>query len=584
MGLAINDLRKRINVTLLEDRKRRWMSDSKNSLREFYKNDVIPMTDSLSTNLKELQQELIKEKNEMLRNELEKSSNDSKDIQANLLKRIKILENDFKRSQAQSIDFELKLQHQKEKMACDISWKSRLSTLNDENVLLKTQVDSIVQERENIKLEFQKIFNSIKATRTQHQKEVDELIEHVNQKTYAYADVRSQNQELLMTISELKNKIKTIENGKNVNIKFDKSETSGTLLCVTPFPINIAVKAKKVLNTKVNADRSKPVTSHSIQKNEKSVESSNSVRRPKSKDTKSKHRVLNNTNDKRPSAHVRKMSSSVSIDSNKHEIMNSTVCQQNASVLNTKTVNAVNDGSNIVCVSCVIQIVLWIIDSGRSKHMTGNLQLLRNFIEKFMGTVRFGNDHFAAITGYGDYVQGNLTISHVYYVEGLGHNLFLVGQFYDGDLKNRSVVHTRYKKTPYELIRGRKPNIQYFYMFGSLCYPTNDHDDLGKMKPKADIGIFIGYSESLQGFRIYNRQTKKKMETIHVKFDELTVMAFEYLDNLFGPLYEEYYATSSLEVLDNSAANTLDNEDTSSSLSIVVEEDKAPQIVSSSAV
>ncbi|GJZ98635.1 retrovirus-related pol polyprotein from transposon TNT 1-94 [Tanacetum coccineum] len=176
--------------------------------------------------------------------------------------------------------------------------------------------------------------------------------------------------------------------------------------------------------------------------------------------------------------------------------------------------------------------------------------------------------------------------------------------------KNRSIVHTRYNKTPYELIQGRKPNIQYFYVFGSLCYPTNDHDDLGKMKPKADIGIFIGYSESSRGFRIYNCRTKKIMETIHVKFDELTPMAFESnnseprinctnfqdssedsqsvpskidLDNLFGPLYEEYYATSSPEVLDNFTANTLDNEHTSSSSSIVVEEDEVPQIVSSSA-
>ncbi|GJV03784.1 hypothetical protein Tco_1337353 [Tanacetum coccineum] len=52
-----------------------------------------------------------------------------------------------------------------------------------------------------------------------------------------------------------------------------------------------------------------------------------------------------------------------------------------------------------------------------------------------MGTVRFGNDHFAAITGYRDYVHGNVTICHVYYVEGLGHNLFSVGQFCDGDLE-----------------------------------------------------------------------------------------------------------------------------------------------------
>ncbi|GKB82848.1 integrase, catalytic region, zinc finger, CCHC-type containing protein [Tanacetum coccineum] len=95
-----------------------------------------------------------KQKNELLKEELEKSSSDSKDIQANLIKRIKILENDFKRSQAQSIDFELKLQHQKEKMSCDVSWKSKFSSLNDENVLLKTQVESVVQEREKLNLSF----------------------------------------------------------------------------------------------------------------------------------------------------------------------------------------------------------------------------------------------------------------------------------------------------------------------------------------------------------------------------------------------------------------------------------------------
>ncbi|GJT15943.1 hypothetical protein Tco_0874649 [Tanacetum coccineum] len=58
----------------------------------------------------------------------------------------------------------------------------------------------------------------------------------------------------------------------------------------------------------------------------------------------------------------------------------------------------------------VIHIVLWIVDSGYSKYMNGNLKLLRNFVEKFMGTVHFRNDHFAAIIGYGDYVHENVTI------------------------------------------------------------------------------------------------------------------------------------------------------------------------------
>ncbi|GJW42634.1 retrovirus-related pol polyprotein from transposon TNT 1-94 [Tanacetum coccineum] len=674
---------------------------------------------------------VLKQKNELLENEIEKISSDSKDIQANLLKRIKIVKNDFKRSQAQSIDFELEPQHQKEKMACDISWKSRLSRLSklsDENMLLKTQVDYVVQERENIKLEFQKLFNSTKATRAQHQQEVNELIESIRQKTYAYGDVR--------------------------------------------------------------------------------VESSNSVRRPQSKDTKSKNRVLKNTNVKRSSAHVRKVSSSVSIDSNKHDIMNLTVCQSNASVLNTKNINAVKDGSNIVCVSC-----------GKNVFMLSHAKCVARYaLSRDSGVKRalFTTPVAKLSTLPSAFVSCNAG-DPACLVDCLGHSLFSVGQFCDGDLEvafcsntcdvwnlegddlftgsresnlytisiseltasspvcliskatstkswlwhrrlshlnfgtinqlmskdlvdgllkfkydkdhlrsaceqgkskkdsfpsklvpsiesklellhmdlcgptrvesingkkyilaqimkirtdngtkfknekllsfyaklgivhhtsitqtsqqngvverrnrtlieaartmlifsktlefllaeaiattcftqNRSIVQTRYNNTLYELIRGRKPNVQYFHVFGSLCYPTNDRDDLRKMKPKADIGIFIGYSESSRGFRIYNRRTKNIMETIHVKFDELTATASECnnsgpdlnysnfqdssdemneipshqdLDNLFGPLYEKYYALSTFEVSNNSVANTLDDEETPSPSAIIVED------------
>ncbi|GJW17863.1 retrovirus-related pol polyprotein from transposon TNT 1-94 [Tanacetum coccineum] len=90
----------------------------------------------------------------------------------------------------------------------------------------------------------------------------------------------------------------------------------------------------------------------------------------------------------------------------------------------------------------VVQIVLWYLDSGCSKHMTGNRSQLINFVSKFLGTVRFGNDHIAKIMGYGDYQMGNVTISRVYYVEGLGHNLFSVGQFCDSDLEVAFRKHT----------------------------------------------------------------------------------------------------------------------------------------------
>nr|GFA20906.1 integrase, catalytic region, zinc finger, CCHC-type, peptidase aspartic, catalytic [Tanacetum cinerariifolium] len=67
--------------------------------------------------------------------------------------------------------------------------------------------------------------------------------------------------------------------------------------------------------------------------------------------------------------------------------------------------------------------------------MTGNLKLLINFVWKFMGTIRFGNDHVDAIMGFGDLQWGNILITRVYFVEGLGHNLFSIGQFCDSDLE-----------------------------------------------------------------------------------------------------------------------------------------------------
>ncbi|GJZ96079.1 retrovirus-related pol polyprotein from transposon TNT 1-94 [Tanacetum coccineum] len=90
----------------------------------------------------------------------------------------------------------------------------------------------------------------------------------------------------------------------------------------------------------------------------------------------------------------------------------------------------------------VVQIVLWYLDSGCSKYMTGDHSRLRNFMKKFIGIVRFGNDHFGEIMGYGDYVIGDSVISMVYYVEGLGYNLFSVGQFCDSDLEVAFRKHT----------------------------------------------------------------------------------------------------------------------------------------------
>ncbi|GJT72520.1 putative ribonuclease H-like domain-containing protein [Tanacetum coccineum] len=112
------------------------------------------------------------------------------------------------------------------------------------------------------------------------------------------------------------------------------------------------------------------------------------------------------------------------------------------------------------------------------------------------------------------------------------------------------MIRCRYGKTPYELLHDKPPNLSYLHVFGALCYPTNDCENLGKLQPKADIGIFIGYAPTKKAFRIYNRRTRRIIETIHVDFDELTAMASEHSssgpalhemtpDLLFQPMFDE---------------------------------------------
>ncbi|GKA75235.1 retrovirus-related pol polyprotein from transposon TNT 1-94 [Tanacetum coccineum] len=75
--------------------------------------------------------------------------------------------------------------------------------------------------------------------------------------------------------------------------------------------------------------------------------------------------------------------------------------------------------------------------------------------------------------------------------------------------QNRSITRLRHGKTPYELLHDKLPDLSFFYVFGALCYPTNDSENLGKLQPKADIGIFIGYAPTKKAFRFTNRRTRE---------------------------------------------------------------------------
>ncbi|GJT67473.1 putative ribonuclease H-like domain-containing protein [Tanacetum coccineum] len=121
--------------------------------------------------------------------------------------------------------------------------------------------------------------------------------------------------------------------------------------------------------------------------------------------------------------------------------------------------------------------------------------------------------------------------------------------------QNRSIIRLRHRKTPYELLHDKLPDLSFFHVFGALCYPTNDSENLGKLQPKADIGIFICYAPTKKAFRIYNRRTRRIIETIHVDFNELTAMASEHCSS--GPaLHEMTPATISSGLVPNPPPST----------------------------
>nr|GEW12901.1 zinc finger, CCHC-type [Tanacetum cinerariifolium] len=212
------------------------------------------------------------------------------------------------------------------------------------------------------------------------------------------------------------------------------------------------------------------------------------------------------------------------------------------------------------------------------KRMTGNRALLKNFVEKFRGTVRFGNNDFKVIDGYGDVVIRSMTIKKFYYVEGLVQRVRTdngtefknktLSKFFDEVgitqqifaarttqqngvverknqnlveaartmltfanrplflwaesiatacfTQNRSIINKCFDKTPFELMNKRKPNIKFFHVFGCKCYLLNNYDDVRKLKKKRDIGVFVGYSKESASVTIYNKQTRKIQESVNI--------------------------------------------------------------------
>nr|GEW05975.1 integrase, catalytic region, zinc finger, CCHC-type, peptidase aspartic, catalytic [Tanacetum cinerariifolium] len=520
--------------------------------------------------------------------------------------------------------------------------------LEKENVELEFQVLNYAKENAHLKTTYKNMFDSISVKRNQTKTIIDSLQHKLHDTIYENAKLRAQ---LFDMVSDQKDTSRST----SANTKFVKQsilrkppkvgETHSLSKPVTTNSISTPQRSKVMTNDKVIAPGMFRINPFKPSREEKHVP--NKVR----KSIRTKPIIVS-----QPPVITKKV---VNCDSNG---LSST------GVDNTKT-RMPQPGSNRKN-----DRVPSASKSSRSKNKGVEVEehhrkllLFRNkkhMSSEFLRTVCFENDHVAAILGFGDLQWGNILITMVYFVEGLGYNLFSVGQFCDSDIEfsfrrnacfvrnlegldllkgNRSINlytinlhdmaftspiclmartsstkswlwHQRLSHLNFDIINDlakndlvfglpkfkyhkehlcpsceqgkskrashppkpvpnsrqrlhllhmdlcgpmriasingkRKPDISFLHVFGALCYPKNDREDFGKLGAKGDIGFFIGYSADSCVYRVYNRRTKKIMETMNVSRLDLTYAPSTIkteqpsegeLDLLFKAIYEDY--------------------------------------------
>nr|GFB04469.1 integrase, catalytic region, zinc finger, CCHC-type, peptidase aspartic, catalytic [Tanacetum cinerariifolium] len=374
----------------------------------------------------------------------------------------------------------------------------KVEDIKTQNLELDHRVTKLTAENNHLKQTYKQLFDSIKSSRVQSKEQCDDLINKVNLKSVEVTDLNASLQEKVMVITALKEQLK----GKAVLPKAVSLNPLDPALLQVRRTLQITKSEKPFVDTSTspNIDSNTPVLSST------GVALVSSASGSQSKDNTKKNRIrrtLKKAKETELEDHHRKVKSSLnkaSVVASRATYINSVnasrksksakkpinrkVWKTTGKVFKTvgykwtptgRTFTLVGNVCPLTRIATativpprklipiiqstdkpvvtlvytrkpraknVVQIVLWYLDSGCSKHMTEDRSQLINFVQKFLGTVKFRNDHVAKIMGYGEYQIGNVTISRVYYVEGLGHNLFSVGQFCDSDLEVAFRQHT----------------------------------------------------------------------------------------------------------------------------------------------
>ncbi|GJX76655.1 retrovirus-related pol polyprotein from transposon TNT 1-94 [Tanacetum coccineum] len=157
-----------------------------------------------------------------------------------------------------------------------------------------------------------------------------------------------------------------------------------------------------------------------------------------------------------------------------------------------------------ICLRVDLEPDEWIKYSGCSKHMTDNRKLFSTYKAYNRGNVIFGSNLRGNIIGKGQICDNKCRV---------------IFSEHDSEITKDGKVISR-GKTPYELLRGRKPTLDYFSMFGSKCFILNTKDYLTKFDPKSFEGVFLRYSQNSKAYIILNKHTRKIEESLNMTFDE----------------------------------------------------------------
>nr|GEZ26845.1 integrase, catalytic region, zinc finger, CCHC-type, peptidase aspartic, catalytic [Tanacetum cinerariifolium] len=310
--------------------------------------------------------------------------------------------------------------------------KQELEEIETINIKLHHMVTKLIAENKHLKKTYKKLLESIKSSRIRSKEQCDDLIKQVNIKSAKIFDLNASLQDKVLVITALKDTLRKLK-GKVVVDEVVILHPIDTEL----LKINVALLVPKLQNNRtahydcLKHTQEETATLREIVKHE---------------------RLLNPLN--------------TSLDYVLENACPLTMITTTAKVPLRKSIVLESNPPKPV----VVQIVLWYLDSGVSKHMTGDCSQLTNFVNKFLGIGKFGNDHMAKIIGYGDYQIGNVTISRVYFVEGLWHNLFSVGQFCDSDLEVAFCQHTYFicNLEGVDLLTGSRGNNLYTLCLGDM--------------------------------------------------------------------------------------------------------------------